>query len=87
MTSAEQQQAGRDLARQLQQIAGGASVSSPTGGGVGGPGGGGRTMEMDKFQRSIIDGDFEFLKFLSYDDLTGRLVGAQSLKKCFNIFI
>jgi len=78
VTSAEQQQAGRDLARQLQQIAGGASVSSPTGGGVGGPGGGGRTMEMDKFQRSITDGDFEFLKFLSYDDLTGRMSGLDS---------
>merc|ERR1719385_696391 len=32
VTSLEQQQAGRDLARQLQQIAGGASVRSPTGG-------------------------------------------------------
>merc|ERR1719435_120286 len=73
VTSLEQQQAGRDLARQLQQIAGGASVSSPTGGGMG-PGGGGRTMDMDKFQRSITDGDFEFLKFLSYDELTGRLL-------------
>ena len=47
VTSLEQQQAGRDLARQFQQIAGGASVSSPTGGGVGG----GRTMDMDKFQQ------------------------------------
>lgn len=77
VTSLEQQQAGRDLARQLQQIAGGASVSSPTGGGVG-PGGGGRTMDMDKFQRSITEGDFEFLKFLSYDELTGRMSGLDS---------
>jgi len=70
VTSLEQQQAGRDLARQLQQIAGGASVRSPTGGV-----GGGRTMDMDKFQRSITDGDFEFLKFLSYEELTGRMSG------------
>merc|ERR1719320_1550571 len=77
VTSLEQQQAGRDLARQLQQIAGGASVSSPTGGGMG-PGGGGRTMDMDKFQRSITEGDFEFLKFLSYDELTGRMSGLDS---------
>merc|ERR1712013_456068 len=77
VTSLEQQQAGRDLARQLQQIAGGASVSSPTGGGMG-PGGGGRTMDMVKFQRSITEGDFEFLKFLSYDELTGRMSGLDS---------
>ena len=28
-----------------------------------------------KFQRSINEGDFEFLKYLSYDELTGRMSG------------
>jgi len=72
VANSEQKHGGRDLARQLQQIAGGASVPSPTGGGNLG---GGRTSEMDKFQRSITDGDFEFLKFLSYEELTGRMSG------------
>ena len=62
VTSLEQQQAGRDLARQLQQIAGGASVSSPPGGGMGS----GRTTDMERFQRFINGRDFDFLRFLSY---------------------
>jgi len=32
----------------------------------------------DKFQRSITDGDLEFLKFLSYDELTSRMAGLDS---------
>ena len=64
------QMAGLELARQLQQIAGGASVSPP-GGQVAGSGGRPGDLQ-DKFQRSITDGDFEFLKFLSYDELTSR---------------
>jgi len=59
--------AGRDLARQLQQIAGG-PVNTGTGDLTGG----------DKFQRSITDGDLEFLKFLSYDELTSRMAGLDS---------
>jgi len=59
--------AGRDLARQLQQIAGG-PVNTGTGDMTGG----------DKFQRSITDGDLEFLKFLSYDELTSRMAGLDS---------
>jgi len=59
--------AGRDLARQLQQIAGG-PVNTGTGDMTG----------SDKFQRSITDGDLEFLKFLSYDELTSRMAGLDS---------
>jgi len=36
------------------------------------------TSDMSKFQRSINDGDFEFLKFLSYDELTSRMSGLDS---------
>jgi len=70
--SLEQERAGRDLARQLQQIAGGISTSpSNTGAGLeAGPG--------DKFQRSITEGDLEFLKFMSYDELTSRMAGLDS---------
>ena len=32
-------------------------------------------LSSDKFQRSIIEGDFEFLKFLPYDELTMRMAG------------
>jgi len=70
------QMAGLELARQLQQIAGGASVSPP-GGQVAGSGGRPGDLQ-DKFQRSITDGDFEFLKFLSYDELTSRMSGLDS---------
>ena len=50
----------------LFQIAGGISTSpSNTEAGLeAGPG--------DKFQRSITEGDLEFLKFMSYDELTSR---------------
>ena len=51
------------------QIAGGLSTVSPSNTGAGleaGPGAG------DKFQRSITEGDLEFLKFMSYDELTSR---------------
>ena len=30
---------------------------------------------QSRFQRNITDGDFEFLKFLSHDDLTARSTG------------
>jgi hypothetical protein len=33
------------------------------------------SADMSKFQRSINEGDFEFLKYLSYDDLTLRMSG------------
>ena len=29
-------------------------------------------QDQSRFQRNITDGDFEFLKFLSHDDLTAR---------------
>jgi len=61
--------ANQDLQRQLQQIAGGPNVS------VNPPS---HTSDMSKFQRSINDGDFEFLKFLSYDELTSRMSGLDS---------
>ena len=61
--SADQQRAGRDLARQLQQIAGGMSTS---------PSNTGHDQAGQAVQRSITEGDLEFLKFLSYDDLTSR---------------
>ena len=55
------ERAGRELhQRMLQQIAGGVSPSN-TG-----------LSPSDKLQRSITDGDLEFLKFLSYEDLTTR---------------
>ena len=57
----EGERAGRELhQRMLQQIAGGVSPSH-TG-----------LSPSDKLQRSITDGDLEFLKFLSYEDLTTR---------------
>ena len=57
VVSIDQQRAGRDLARQLHQIAGGMTAHDQAGQAV---------------QRSITEGDLEFLKFLSYDDLTSR---------------
>ena len=33
-----------------------------------------RLIPQSRFQRNITDGDFEFLKFLSHDDLTARSV-------------
>jgi len=53
-----------DLQMQLQQIAGGPNVTQPS-----------FTSDASKFQRSINEGDFEFLKFLSYDELTARMAG------------
>ena len=41
-------------------------------------------LSSDKFQRSIIEGDFEFLKFLPYDELTMRMAGM--LKKIFQVY-
>jgi len=64
----------RDLQRQLQQIAGHNMSATPPGGvgaGIGHDQGG-------RFQRNITDGDFEFLKFLSHDDLTARMSGLDS---------
>jgi len=60
------------LQRQLHQIAGGQNLST---------GLGGQAMinplssDMSKFQRSINEGDFEFLKYLTFDDLTLRMSG------------
>jgi len=73
--SEEQQRAGRDLARQLQQIAGGLAPSPTSTGAREGAGGG---VAGEKFQRSITDGDLEFLKYLSYDELTSRMAGLDS---------
>jgi len=63
VVSIDQQRAGRDLARQLHQIAGGMTAHDQAGQAV---------------QRSITEGDLEFLKFLSYDDLTSRMAGLDS---------
>merc|ERR550519_715949 len=62
----------RDLQRQLQQIAGHNMSSTPPGqqAGIG--------QDQSRFQRNITDGDFEFLKFLSHDDLTARMSGLDS---------
>jgi len=62
-----------NLQRQLNQIAGqGAYTGLGTAGNIG-------TNNPDsKFQRSINEGDFEFLKYLSYDELTGRMSGLDS---------
>ena len=55
------ERAGRELhQRMLQQIAGGMSPSHTS------------LSPSEKLQRSITDGDLEFLKFLSYEDLTTR---------------
>jgi len=35
-------------------------------------------LSSDKFQRSINEGDFEFLKYLPYDELTMRMGGLDS---------
>ena len=32
-------------------------------------------LSSDKFQRSINEGDFEFLKFLPFDELSMRMSG------------
>ena len=55
------ERAGRELhQRMLQQIAGGMSPTQAS------------LSNSEKLQRSITDGDLEFLKFLSYEDLTTR---------------
>ena len=41
--------------------------------------GAGQELAGDKFQRSITEGDLEFLKFLSYDELTSRYFSSTSL--------
>jgi len=66
----EEKQSKEFLQRQLQQIAG-------QGGGYTGLSTGnlGTANPDNKFQRSINEGDFEFLKYLSYDELTGRMSG------------
>jgi len=53
-----------DLQMQLQQIAGGPTVSQPS-----------LTSDASKIQRSINEGDFEFLKYLSNDELAARMAG------------
>jgi len=62
----------RDLQRQLQQIAGHNMSSTPPGQQAG------TGQDQSRFQRNITDGDFEFLKFLSHDDLTARMSGLDS---------
>ncbi len=62
------------LQRQLHQIAGGQNLSA----GMGGhhqPLMNPLSSDMSKFQRSINEGDFEFLKYLTFDDLTLRMSG------------
>ena len=57
-----------------------------------------RLIPQSRFQRNITDGDFEFLKFLSHDDLTARsdlksvqvswqndLCGSSYNSSCFNL--
>jgi len=61
------ERAGRELhQRMLQQIAGGMSPTQAS------------LSNSEKLQRSITDGDLEFLKFLSYEDLTTRMAGLDS---------
>ena len=43
--------------------------------GLGSGGGGVNLLSSDKFQRSINEGDFQFLKFLPFDELTKRMAG------------
>jgi len=66
----------QNLQRQLQQIAGQnlqvAMNQQQT------PVGPVNPLSSDKFQRSIIEGDFEFLKFLPYEELTMRMAGLDS---------
>merc|ERR1712039_333293 len=68
------------LQRQLEQIAGG----QPIGGGQAAaspstyassqePSGEAAENNAAKFQKSLLDGDLEFLKYLSYDELTYRM--------------
>jgi len=59
-----------DLQRQFQQIAGQEITRGQ------GPAQG--SHEQGRFQRSLAEGDFEFLKFLSHDDLTARMSGLDS---------
>ena len=48
-----------------------------------------RLIPQSRFQRNITDGDFEFLKFLSHDDLTARSVlksiSLLTNSSCFNL--
>lgn len=60
----------QSLQRQLQQIAGqnlSVAMSQPL-----------NPLSSDKFHRSINEGDFEFLKFLPYEELTMRMGGLDS---------
>ncbi|XP_023339413.1 serine/threonine-protein kinase 3 [Eurytemora carolleeae] len=62
--------AKQNLQRQLQQIAGqnlSVAMSQPL-----------NPLSSDKFQRSINEGDFEFLKFLPFDELSMRMSGLDS---------
>jgi len=66
----EQRLSDQNLQRQLQQIAGqnlSVGMSQPL-----------NPLSSDKFQRSINEGDFEFLKYLPYDELTMRMGGLDS---------
>ena len=48
-------------------------------------------QDQSRFQRNITDGDFEFLKFLSHDDLTARsqiiCFGISLREKYIHIFL
>jgi len=65
------------LQRQLEQIAGGQhvvggqAVPAPSVPGV--PSSDAADNNAAKFQKSLLDGDLEFLKYLSYDELTFRM--------------
>jgi hypothetical protein len=73
------------LQRQLHQIAGGQNLSA----GMGGhhqPLMNPLSSDMSKFQRSINEGDFEFLKYLTFDDLTLRMSGEYGIPSLLLFF-
>ena len=49
--------------------------------------GGVNLLSSDKFQRSINEGDFQFLKFLPFDELTKRMAGRLTCRQEKNTFI
>jgi len=70
-TPEEDEMAKQHLQRQFQQIAGQNLSAGLGSGGV-------NLLSSDKFQRSINEGDFQFLKFLPFDELTKRMAGLDS---------
>merc|ERR1712156_283150 len=61
--------AGQALQKQLQQIAGGQPVLQN----VAAASASNHTSNPSKFQQCIAEGDLEFLKFLSYNELTEKM--------------